>query len=138
MSRRTDKSPGDAGRGDTKMTTTTKTYSICDSNSGDSGLTFCESVERIAEWYEDADSWANGESDEAMNAAIREAIDSVEQPESGDVATLQDYADSICDAVAVAMGGEPFYGHGNYYVSAADRIGVALRVEEEAEDEDDE
>lgn len=105
-------------------------YTIRDANSSDSGLTFSESVDRIASWYEDADQWADGQGDRETHAAIRSAIKSVEQPSEGDVDTLQAYADAICNAVAKAMGYKEFAGQPSFGVaSAADCGGFHLVVE---------
>lgn len=108
------------------------TYTVGDANSGDEGLSYDEAVERIAEWYEDVDQWATGHGDDALHDAVAEAIESVERPaDGGDLTELRLYAAAICDAVAEAMGGESFSGHGNYHVSAADRIGLDLSVTED-------
>jgi hypothetical protein len=107
------------------------TYSVSDSNSSDDGLTFAEAVERIEEWYVDADEWATGEGDDDTHEAIADAIQSVKAPVYGGIDELQRYADAIREAVAGAMGGEDFSGHGSYRVSAADGIGLSLAVAEE-------
>ena len=105
-------------------------FTVADRNSSDDLNDFTSAAERIAEWFEDADQWSTGDGDAEMHAAIRKAIDSVEQPEDGSIEELQVFAIQICDAVAKAMGGEDFSGHGNYAVSAADRIGIGLTVSE--------
>lgn len=110
------------------------TYTVQDSGSSDSNLSYDEAMERIAEWYEDVDTWHTGSGDDDLHDDVAKAIASVERPdESGGLADLQDYADSIREAVAEAMGSRAFAGHGNYYVSAAAEGGFDLRVDEDAE-----
>lgn len=36
------------------------TYTVADTNSNDAGLSYAEALDRIGEWYEDADEWADG------------------------------------------------------------------------------
>ncbi len=105
-------------------------YEVYDANSSESLDTFEEAAERIAEWLEDADQWATGEGDAKVHQAIRDAIDSVEQPEGGGIDALRAYAESVSEAVAIAMGSEGFAGHGNYRVSASDRSGIRVEVRE--------
>lgn len=105
-------------------------FTVADPNSSDDLEDFPSAVERIAEWFEDADQWATGDGDAEMHRAIRKAIDLVEQPQDGGIEELEAFAVQICDAVAKAMGGKDFHGHGNYSVSAADRIGIRLTVTE--------
>ena len=113
------------------------TYTIRDTNSSDSGLTFGEAVERIASWYEDADQWADGQGDRETHAAIWTGIRSVKQPSKGDIDTLQAYADAVCDAVAKAMGHKEFAGQPSFGVaSAAECGGFRLVVESEYENSD--
>ncbi len=99
------------------------------------GLSFEESVGVIADWWEDAADWHSLENEEryVIRGAIRQAIESVESPEYGDVDTLQDYAKRICQAVALAIGSQDFAGHGSYQVSAAERAGFVLIVKEEVQ-----
>lgn len=111
------------------------TYKVTDANSSDTGLAFDAAVSRIAEWYEDCDQWSTGEGNDEAHEAIAAAIASVDRPTAGDGADLQDYADSICQAVAQALGHKDFAGHGSYFVSAAARGGFLLTVEAETEDE---
>lgn len=114
------------------------TYTISDSNSSDSGFDYNDAVDRIAEWFYDAAAWRTGSATEAEHAAVRTAIDGVPTPaDGGALADLKDYASDICDAVAEAMGGESFQGHGNYYVSAADSLGVSLTVTEDDQDDEE-
>jgi len=109
-----------------------KTYTVSDGNAGDDGLSYSEAVERIAEWYEDADAWDDGNADEAMHEAIAEAIASTARPPAcGDLDDLQVYSGDVRQAVAGAMGAEAFAGHGTYYVSASDQIGLGMSVEED-------
>lgn len=105
-------------------------YRVSDANSSDDCETFSDAVDRIAEWYEDVDQWATGEGDDDLHTAVLGAINGIEQPEDGDIDDLQTYAEAIRSAVAEAMGGEDFAGHGNYAVSAPDRIGLTLAVTE--------
>lgn len=47
--------------------------------------------------------------------------------------TLDEIRDSIStrlDAIAKVLGARPFYGHGNYAVSATDAAGLRLDIEE--------
>lgn len=105
-------------------------YMVYDANSSDSFETFEEAAERIAEWLEDADQWATGDGDAEVHQSIRDAIDSIEQPEEGGIDALRAYAEAVSEAVATAMGSESFAGHGNYYVSASDRSGIRVEVRE--------
>jgi len=109
-----------------------ETYTVSDAGSADAGLTYSEAIERIQEWYEDADEWATGNGDESTHAAIADAIAGVPSPpEGGAFADLTRYADEIRQAVAHAMGGDDHAGHGHYYVSAADAVGLDLSVQED-------
>lgn len=117
------------------------TYTISDANAQTSDLSYADAVEAIQEWYSDCDVWADGQGDDTRHAAIAAAIASIEEPApDGDEDDLSAYADKICQAVAVAMGHEDFFGHGNYAVSAASAGGYSLTValEEDEEDEEDE
>ena len=105
-------------------------YKISDGNATENAEDFSEAVEMIAEWYEDLDSWADGNGDADRHEAIREAIDSVDRPEDGGLDALENYAGSICTAIAEKLGGKAFYGHGNYAVSAASQAGINLTVTE--------
>ena len=105
-------------------------YKITDGNATENADDFNEAIEIIAEWYEDLDSWADGNYDSDRHEAIREAIDSVAQPEDGGLDELENYAGSICTAIAEKLGGKAFYGHGNYTVSAASQAGINLTVTE--------
>jgi hypothetical protein len=105
-------------------------YEVYDANSCDSFETFDEAVERIADWFEDADQWADGNGNDEMHQAIRESIDSIEQPEEGGIDELKAYSHAVSEAVATAMGAECFAGHSNYYVSASDRSGIRVEVRE--------
>jgi len=105
-------------------------YKISDGNATENADNFDEAVEVIVRWYEDLDSWADGNGDADRHEAIREAIDSVEQPEDGGLDALNNYAGSICTAIAEKLGGKAFHGHGNYAVSAASQIGMTLNVTE--------
>lgn len=108
------------------------TYTVRDANSSDSGLTYDEAIDRIAEWYEDCDQWADGTRDDVLHAAIADAIAGVDCPAAGGgLAALEDYVGGIRQAVAEACGSEAWAGHGNYYVSAADQGGYDLSVEED-------
>ena len=86
------------------------TYTVQDTGSADSGLTFREAVERIAEWYEDVDTWSTGYGDGDQHQAVADVIAAIERPEDGDLSDLSDYADSIRQAVAEAMGSQSFAG----------------------------
>jgi hypothetical protein len=110
-------------------------YTVTDGNHCEVGLSFEESVGVIADWWEDAADWHSLENEEryVIRGAIRQAIESVESPEYGDVDTLQDYAKRICQAVALAIGSQDFAGHGSYQVSAAERAGFVLIVKEEVQ-----
>jgi hypothetical protein len=105
-----------------------QTYTVSDSNSADAGLTYDEAVARISEWYEDSDEWATGDGDADLHAAINESIESVGYVEDGDIDDLRRYVEKIRDAVAIASNAKSFAGHGNYFVSAADSIGLTLSV----------
>ena len=105
-------------------------YKISDGNATENADDFSEAVEIIAEWYEDLDSWADGNYDSDKHEAIREAIDSVDQPDAGGLDELENYAGSVCTAIAEKLGGKDFYGHGNYAVSAASQAGINLTVTE--------
>ena len=79
------------------------TYTVSDSGSSDSGLSYDEAVERIAEWYEDSAEWATGSATDDEHAIRRAAIAGVDQPEeTGGLADLRQYAASICEAIAEA------------------------------------
>jgi len=112
-----------------------KWYTVSDGNHYEEGLSFCEAVLIIKDWWEDAADWHSLESEEryAMQSAITQAVDSVESPEYGDADTLQGYAKRICQSVALAIGSRDFTGHGSYSVSAAERAGFVLVVKEEVQ-----
>lgn len=93
-------------------------YTVADANCED----FSEAVERIANWYDDIDQWADGHGSDDLHSAVQSAISDIDQPEDGGLRDLQSYADAICQAVAKAM------GHGNYAVSAA--VGIRLTIAE--------
>lgn len=101
-------------------------YSISDSNASTDDVSYTEAVESIRDWYADADTWSDGHGDDDLHERIAAAIQSVDEPQSG--GDLANYASDICDAVARAMGGEDFAGHGRYSVSAADSLGLSLTV----------
>ena len=110
-------------------------YKVGDTGSQDTDLSYAEAADRIGEWYEDLDTWATGVGDAQKHQAVAEAIYGVpEPPDDGGLDDLQMYASRICRAVARAMGGRDFAGHGNYYVTAADRMGLDLSVAEDDED----
>jgi len=104
------------------------TYTVGDSGSRYFGLSFSEAANYIAEWYKDVDTWSDGVSDTTVHDAVAKAIGGIDAPVDGDIDTLQEYAIAIREAVALACGQEPFYGHGSYYVSAADHGGYDLSV----------
>lgn len=123
--------PSDEFECDDEEIDTTPKFNVSDTNSTDFGLTYDAAVERIAEWYEDADQWSDGEGDDEIHDTIADGIASIDRPsENGDIDDLKTYALDICDAVAEAMKAKAHAGHGNYYVSAADSIGLSLTVEE--------
>ena len=107
-------------------------YTVSDANSAKSGLGFAASARWIAKWYEDVDSWYDGNSDPVLHSAIAAAIQAINVPnESDGLAGHEGYADAVCETVAEEMGAESFAGHGDYYVSAAAQGGYDLRVSSE-------
>jgi hypothetical protein len=111
-------------------------YKISDANAVEYCDDFAEAVNTIANWYSDIDEWADGNGDSKLKAYIESEIEDIAKPgdgywvENGALDTLKEYASDICEAVAAAMGAESFAGHGNYNVSAADRLGISLTIAE--------
>jgi hypothetical protein len=107
-------------------------YKVTDNNETLNGLTYGNAAALIADWYRDQAEWATGSATDDENLRVRNAIASVPEPsDDGTIEDLQDYAESICRAVAEANGAKVFAGHGTYEVSAADEAGLNLRVEAE-------
>lgn len=106
-------------------------YSVTDNNHAEYDLPFDEAVGVIADWYEDIADWSELDADDrrTMRCEVRDAIESIAAPDSGDVDTLRDYARLVCAAVATVIGAHDFAGHPSYRVTAAECRGLVLRIE---------
>ena len=115
----------------------TRHYTVRDSQSCESGLSYVEAIDAIHDWYHDVADWNDGDGTDEQHAAIRQAIAETPSPvEGGTLADLREYADDICRAVAEAMGLAEFCGHGDYRVSAADGAGIGLAVDAEVTEDE--
>jgi len=115
----------------------TRHYTVRDSQACEGGLSYIEAIDAIHDWYHDVANWKDGNGTDEQHAAIHQAIAETPSPvEGGTLAGLREYADDICQAVAEAMGGVEFCGHGDYRVSAADGAGVGLTVDADVTDDE--
>lgn len=108
----------------------TRHYTVRDSQACEGGLSFVEAIDAIHDWYYDVAGWSDGHATDEQHSAIRQAIAETPSPvEGGTLSDLREYAHDICEAVAEAMDGAEFCGHGDYRVSAADGAGVGLTID---------
>ena len=115
----------------------TRHYTVRDSQSCESGLSYIEAIDEIHAWYHDVADWRDGTGTDDQNASVQQAIAETPAPvEGGTLSDLREYARDICEAVAEAMGGAEFCGHGDYRVSAADGAGVGLTVDADVTEDD--
>ena len=96
-------------------------YVVTDGNAREEFETLAEAVECVAEWYD------------YLREGDDLAVEDLELPRFDgtdivDVDTLNAAIGRWEQAIAEACGVSNFGGHGNYYVSGADRMGLSLTV----------